>query len=1115
MATKIAILIFLSLLFLKGKSKDNFVHPTTCTSNNACLTLSDYVNDVNQFFTSDTAFVFLEGTHHLNNTLTLCNLYNITFQGSGESKIILSAGSNILCTNSSQIFFKSLKMLHSGQINTRSDKSALYFNDSYSVILLDISFFRTFDGTFSSRAVRIKNSIIKFTNCSFNNGFSKEGGALYITWSSVSFNGHNYFNNNTAQSRGGAICCIHSNIFLSGQNLYNKNAAINSNGAAIFANFRTNITFSGSNTFLNNECLSYVIRPILRIGGGAISVSHYSTIVVRDVALFINNSALNGGAIHLLDKSVCHVCGQIKFINNSAVLLGGGVYIKKSSMIISGTVSFIGNKAKSGGGISYSINDLEGSKPVAMELQEPLNMTFYGNTAKENGAAIHIDDFYLDTYLCPDLAAHRSQLHCFFKVKNTNKSLSQMNLNFIDNSATGSVLFGGAIEYCSAYESNISSLTGYEVLQNISKGSFKIKENYASTPALKIRLCRSNNTGFSQTNYGIWKNVRRGQLFNLSVIVLGEFDMSITERVDFTLHMVIILLKFSTCLTITKLLKVVEILGLGCSVSENIIFLYIYPPGCIYTSNGLHVHINLIECPPGFVRINAACTCEKTLFVITGHESVCNIDTGLIKPPINGWIKPLLNSSQSYMGFMWCPNCPSSLCKKCNDTWLNFSSSIVDVQCHENCIGFVCGACKQNYSLSLYTLKCVKCNNNYSSLIVVFIFAGIALLATLTLLHMTVASGTINGLILYANLVKICWSLFFPPEKVEVNLLTIFIAWMNLDLGISTCFYNGLDSYSYMWFQFVFPFYLWILTGAIIIASKFSTRVMKLLGSNPVAVLATVILMSFTKLLLTSQGVLSYITITYSNGNTENRWKLDPNIHYFEGKHFPLAVFAICVITFLLAPYILLLSFGYLLQAYSGKRGFQWFNKIKPILDAYYAPYSKNARFWTGFLLIVRTCFCIGSIITSNSESNIMLIVIPLLLSFTALIAWLKIAVYEKLYINVLEASFILNIIIILASATYHIIQMKNNPLIMTYISTGIAFAEFLGIVLFHVCLQLQKTLFHKDQKKTLIDYIKNGVKLQLNQTACKTKNIEKGNNASTTLVDIREPLLDDCNTEL
>ena len=1117
MATKIAILIFLSLLFLKAKSKDNFVHPSSCTSNNTCLTLSDYVNDANQFFTSDTAFVFLEGTHYLTNTLTLCNLYNITFQGSGVSKIILSAGSNILCTNSSKLFFKSLKMIHSGQVNTGSDKSALYFNDSSSVILLDISFFRTFHDNFSSRAVRINDSIVQFTNCSFKNGFSNKGGALYITWSSVSFNGHNYFDNNTAQFNGGAIYGHHSNIFLSGQNIYTKNAAIKSSGAAIFANFRTNITFSGSNAFLNNEGSSYYVKYLYEYkGGGAISVSHYSTIVVRDVALFINNSAIYGGAILLLQESVYQVCGQIKFINNSAVLSGGGVHLDTSSMIISGAVSFIGNKAISGGGISYSTFNPGGSTPIPMELQEPLVMTFYGNTAKENGAAIYIEDHYLDTYLCADLAAHRSILPCFFKIKNTTKSLSQMNINFIDNSATGSVLFGGAIEYCSAYKSNISSLTGYEVLQNLSNSNFKIKENYASTPALKIRLCENNNAGFIQTSHTSI-TVRRGQLFNLSVIALGEFDMPITEKIDFTLTSYDD--KYSTEIHNMPYnyqnVKGCRNLGFNLLSEREHEELLLYPPGCIHTFDRLFVRINLIECPPGFVRTKAECTCNEKLLVITGQQDLCNLDTGLIKSPNNGWIKLLLNSNQSYVGFMWCPNCPSSLCNKSNDIWLNFSSSIVDVQCHENCTGIVCGACKQNYSLNLNTLKCVKCNNNkYSSLILVFIFAGFALIATLTLLHMTVASGTINGLILYANLVKICWSLFFPPEKVEVNLLTIFIAWMNLDLGISTCFYNGLDSYSYTWLQFIFPFYLWFLTGAIILAGKFSTRVMKLLGSNPVAVLATIILMSYTKLLLTSQGVLSYVTITYSNGNTENRWKLDPNIHYFEGKHIPLAVFAISIIAIFLAPYILLLSFGYLLQAYSGKRGFRWFNRLKPILDAYYAPYSKNARFWTGFLLIVRTCLCIVSTITSNNKSILILIVIPSLLSFTALIPWLKIVVYEKLYINILEVSFLLNIII-LASATYHMIQMKNNQLIMTYISTGIAFVEFLGIVLFHVCLQLQKVLFHKDQKETLLDYIMKRIKLHLDQTGCKTKNIEKGNNASTSLVDIREPLLDDYNTEL
>ena len=88
----------------------------------------------------------------------------------------------------------------------------MYFNDSFSVILLDISFFRTFHDNLSSRAVRIDNSIVQFTNCTFKNGFNYEGGALYIIRSSVSFNGHNYFNNNAAKFNGGAICGEYSNI---------------------------------------------------------------------------------------------------------------------------------------------------------------------------------------------------------------------------------------------------------------------------------------------------------------------------------------------------------------------------------------------------------------------------------------------------------------------------------------------------------------------------------------------------------------------------------------------------------------------------------------------------------------------------------------------------------------------------------------------------------------------------------------------------------------------------------------------------------------------------------------------------------------------------------------
>ena len=101
--------------------------------------------------------------------------------------------------------------------------------------------------------------------------------------------------------------------------------------------------------------------------------------------------------------------------------------------------------------------------------------------------------------------------------------------------------------------------------------------------------------------------------------------------------------------------------------------------------------------------------------------------------------------------------------------------------------------------------------------------AGIIVVAVSLLLHMNISTGTLNGLILYANLVNINKDQFFPPQKVKLKFLTVFISWMNLNFGIPVCFYHGLDAYSYAWLQFAFPFYLWILTILIIKCSKYAT----------------------------------------------------------------------------------------------------------------------------------------------------------------------------------------------------------------------------------------------------------------------------------------------------
>ena len=162
-------------------------------------------------------------------------------------------------------------------------------------------------------------------------------------------------------------------------------------------------------------------------------------------------------------------------------------------------------------------------------------------------------------------------------------------------------------------------------------------------------------------------------------------------------------------------------------------------------------------------------------------------------------------------------------------------------------------------------------SNKCTTLFLFFLMAGIALIAAIFLLRLTVAVGSLNGLFFYANIIQANHQAFFP--RATINLFTIFIAWVNLDLVIKTCLYDGMDIYVYSWFQFLFPFYFWLLVGSIILACKYSPSIAKRFGQNPVAVLATVLLMSYSKILqaiivpLSSSSLKYYNTSDYSESH--------------------------------------------------------------------------------------------------------------------------------------------------------------------------------------------------------------------------------------------------------
>ena len=117
--------------------------------------------------------------------------------------------------------------------------------------------------------------------------------------------------------------------------------------------------------------------------------------------------------------------------------------------------------------------------------------------------------------------------------------------------------------------------------------------------------------------------------------------------------------------------------------------------------------------------------------------------------------------------------------------------------------------------------------------------------------------------IFYANVVGVSMNSYFSFS--EAYFPIVFISWLNLDIGFNICFIDGLDAYRKTWLQLAFPTYIIPLVNAV---SEYSPRFAKLIGKqDPVVTLATLILLSYTKLLLTCLLVFSYDTLEYPNHN--------------------------------------------------------------------------------------------------------------------------------------------------------------------------------------------------------------------------------------------------------
>ncbi len=219
--------------------------------------------------------------------------------------------------------------------------------------------------------------------------------------------------------------------------------------------------------------------------------------------------------------------------------------------------------------------------------------------------------------------------------------------------------------------------------------------------------------------------------------------------------------------------------------------------------------------------------------------------------------------------------------------------------------------------------------------------------------------------------------LFTQPDRQNIGyyIITVPIAWINLDFGIETCFSHNLDQQTKSGLQFVFPVYIWCIAGLIILVSRHSIKATRFFGRNCVAFLSTFILLSYGKLFRIITNAFTNADITNSNGSIRKVWSLDGNVQYgitpghiglinvgCNNLHMPFTL------TLLLVPF---------LKAKSDYRPLRWINTFRPFFDTFYGPFKdkQQHQVWTGILLISRVVISIvfSSTSTSNPNANILL----------------------------------------------------------------------------------------------------------------------------------------------
>ena len=925
---------------------------------------------------------------------------------------------------------------------------------------------------------------ILFENCLFEDGHAVRGGGIYISlvqtysehavtstslmssnqtaMNAITFS-NNDFVHNAASFAGAAVCIMQKESYTSDRVLQ-----INFHNCTFSNNFIHKIGDDQGAGGIAIHVLQFIALKYLKY-----SKPQYNTVLcncsihgnfVKHNNLSITSCSAGNGVIAIIRGSRFTIVNTTLTCNNCTAILAVG-----STLLLEGELTISQNRGYSGGGLMFC-------DETVMFLMPYTHIYITNNSVEHAGGGICVDSQCLQT-----------KPMCFFQftreVYKDNSLLETIKIEVVSNRApqyAGHNIFGGSIDKCFILDSPtnnsafVKGITAFHKLFHVDL-NVNDKSSITSVPT-KVCFC-SDNIRYDCNKQYFTSEAYPGQPFNVPVVIVGQQNGTVPGSVRTNKSEVMIKERLqkvpnTNCTNLTYTLE--------SNKSEEVISIHVDHDGDIsaYLQSRLlpyrYINVSLLDCPVGFGKecqkgdkTSACmwkCNCRKNVSV----KLKCKIKDQTIQITSGGWIgympDPYSNDTDEEY-FAAHPICPFDYCLKGGTTVTvtvkSTNNSIEqDKECQFNRTGILCGSCPEGFSVILGTSDCWKCSRRSLALIPLFAVMGVVLIAFLTVTNFTVSEGTISGLIFYANVVQIGATNFFSPtETVLTIVLKIFISWMNLDFGISACLYDGMDAYGKAWLQFVFPVYLWILSGGIVFLCNRYILVTRVFGKNSVKVLSTVILLSFTKLLRSVVTTMSFVAIdVYLPNTTVTRqlWLNDANVLFLREKH---------IVLFIAGLFFALLCSIFFLYLFCIQclQRFRFVHRIKPFTDCYTGPNTSAGRFWTGLLLFSRVALLVAETIDSSHQANAYascVIAVSAALLFIGHL--LPAGLYSEKKHNILESFFLLNLIVLC-------IRSGNTPDYDRIKWSGIAsFLVFIGLLVYHCSQRVNSSRYWTTLKNIL-----------------------------------------------